>query len=190
MMPSGSSARLIARMASSAGSAVLGREILHLALADAVLAGAGAVHGERALDQPLDEGLGALRPPSASSMSTSSVRWKLPSPTWPTIGATSLLSAMSRWVSVTHSASREIGTQTSVGIILAPGRSVKLDSAASWRACQSRVRSSGLRGPFERPAAELRGDLAEPLATARRRSPSVPWNSRNSIGVSGSASLE
>ena len=70
---------------------------------------------------------------------------------------------MSRWVSVTHSASREIGTQTSVAIMLAPGRSVKFDNAASWRACQSRVRSSGLRGPFERPAAELRGDLAEAL---------------------------
>ena len=96
-------------------------------------------------------------------MSISSVRWKLPSPTWPTIGAISLLSAMSRWVSVTHSASREIGTQTSVAIILAPGRSVKVDSAASWRASHSRVRSSGLRRPLERAAAELAGDLAEAL---------------------------
>ena len=76
-------------------------------------------------------------------MSTSNVRWKLPSPTWPTIGAISLLSAISRWVSVTHSASREIGTQTSVGIMLEPGRSVKVENAAVWRASQSLVRSSG-----------------------------------------------
>ena len=96
-------------------------------------------------------------------MSTSSVRWKLPSPTWPTIGAISLLSAMSRWVSVTHSASRDSGTQTSVGIMLAPGRSVKVENAALWRASQSLVRSSGRDGPFERPAAEFLGDLAEAL---------------------------
>ena len=53
----GSSARLIAAMAASAGRAMLGREIFHLALPDAVLAGAGAVHGQRALDQPLVERL-------------------------------------------------------------------------------------------------------------------------------------
>ena len=35
--------------------AVLGQEIFHLALADAVLAGAGAVHRQRALDQPFEQ---------------------------------------------------------------------------------------------------------------------------------------
>ena len=55
-------------------------------------------------------------------MSTIMVRWKLPSPTWPTIGATTLLSAISAWVAVTHSASRDIGTQTSVASASAPGR--------------------------------------------------------------------
>ena len=53
------------------------------------------------------------------------------------------LSAMSRCVSVTHSASREIGTQTSVATIVRAGRSAKFDNAASWRASHSRVRSSG-----------------------------------------------
>ena len=96
-MSSGSSARLIARIAVERRLAVLGRKIFHLALADAVLAGAGAVHGERALDQPLQKRLGALRPRSASSRSISSDMWKLPSPTWPTIGATRPLSSISRW---------------------------------------------------------------------------------------------
>ena len=50
---------------------------------------------------------------------------------------------MSRCVSVTHSASREIGTQTSVATMAAPGPQREVDSAASWRACHSRVRSSG-----------------------------------------------
>src|SRR5215472_11204641 len=39
--------------------AVLGFQVLHLALADAVLAGAGAIHGERALDQPFQQTFGA-----------------------------------------------------------------------------------------------------------------------------------
>ena len=58
MMSSGSSARLIARIAASAGRPCSASEILHLALADAVLAGAGAVHRQRPLDQPLAERLG------------------------------------------------------------------------------------------------------------------------------------
>ena len=59
---------------------------------------------------------------SASLTSHSSTVWKLPSPTWPTIVDTSRVSRRSRWVSVTHSASREIGTQTSVVTGSAPGR--------------------------------------------------------------------
>ena len=50
-MSSGSRARLIARMAASAGSPSSACEILHLALSDAMLAGAGSVHGQRALHQ-------------------------------------------------------------------------------------------------------------------------------------------
>ena len=45
----------------------------------------------------------------------------------------------------------------------APGRSAKFDIAAWWRASHSRVRSSGSRGPVERPAAEFGRDLAEAL---------------------------
>src|SRR5262245_31194929 len=80
---------------------------------------------------------------SSSSMSISSVRWKFPSPTWPTMGAMIRLCSMSRCVSVPHSASRDIGTQTSVATMAAPGRSAKFDSAAWWRASHKRVRSSG-----------------------------------------------
>ena len=40
------------------GRAQLAGEVFHLALPDAVLAGAGAVHGQRALDQPLAQSLG------------------------------------------------------------------------------------------------------------------------------------
>ena len=47
----------------------------------------------------------------------------LPSPTWPTIGAIRPEASMSRLVSSTHSASREIGTQTSVATESTPGRS-------------------------------------------------------------------
>jgi hypothetical protein len=43
-----------------------------------------------------------------SSISVSTITWKFPSPTWPTIGATSPVRAISSSVSRTHSASREI----------------------------------------------------------------------------------
>ena len=54
----GSIARLIVRITSSP-VAELVVEVLHLALADAMLAGAGAVHGDGAEGEPADEGLGA-----------------------------------------------------------------------------------------------------------------------------------
>ena len=57
-MSSGSSACLIARITSSA-VAMLGRKIFHLALADAVLAGAGAVHGDGAFGEPREKFLRA-----------------------------------------------------------------------------------------------------------------------------------
>ena len=56
----GSSACLIARMTPIVGRAVLRQEIFDLALPDAVLAGAGAVHAQRALGQPLQEQLHRL----------------------------------------------------------------------------------------------------------------------------------
>ena len=70
---------------------------------------------------------------------------------------------MSRWVSVTHSASRDIGTQTSVGIMLGAGP----QREGRERRVVARLPEPGAllrpRGPFERPAAEFLGDLAEPL---------------------------
>ena len=94
--------------------AVLGGEIFHLALTDAVLAGAGAVHRERARSTSRSRNASARLISSASLGSTSSSIWKLPSPTWPTIGAMKPAFARRRaGVALTHSASREIGTQTS-----------------------------------------------------------------------------
>ena len=64
------------------------RGIRDLAEADAVLAGAGAAQrqrrgrsGDRAIE------LSARSSSSGSSGSSRKIRWKLPSPTWPTIGA-------------------------------------------------------------------------------------------------------
>src|SRR3954449_6872549 len=66
---------------------------------------------------------------SASLVSQTSEQWKLPSPTWPTIGDNRLSRLRSSSVSPTHSASREIGTQTSVATtpMLSPGRSAFTD---------------------------------------------------------------
>ena len=49
--------------------------------------------------------------------------WKLPSPTCPTIGVRRPFAAASARLSSMHSASREIGTQTSVARPSAPGLS-------------------------------------------------------------------
>ena len=55
---------------------------------DAVLAGAGAAHARsRACDTRCASAVRAARAPPASFGSNSTSRWKLPSPTWPTIGA-------------------------------------------------------------------------------------------------------
>jgi hypothetical protein len=66
-------------------TAEFGLEVFLLALPDAVLAGAGAAHRLRAFDQPMHEVL-AARHLVGSSTSHNSEQWKLPSPTWPTIG--------------------------------------------------------------------------------------------------------
>ena len=82
-------------MRSSASAPCSALRYRDLLLADAVLAGAGAAHGDRAQRQPLAERFA----PSISSrelMSISGETWKLPSPTWPTIGAMRPSSAMSR----------------------------------------------------------------------------------------------
>jgi hypothetical protein len=92
-----------------------------LAEADAVLAGAGAVHRERALDQLVVDRLD-LVPSRAAFGSIEKITWKLPSPTWPRIVRDGADVARSFLVSPMHSASRLIGTQTSVVQPTAPGR--------------------------------------------------------------------
>ena len=77
------------------GFAEFGFEVFHLALADAVLAGAGSVHGQRAFDQPFDSILGPRHLVGVLHVHQQR-RWKLPSPTWPTIGAMQPLVPMSR----------------------------------------------------------------------------------------------
>jgi hypothetical protein len=62
--------------------AVLGADVLQLAQADAVLAGAGAAGGQRERDELGVGGVERARA-AASPGSKNSVRWKLPSPTWP-----------------------------------------------------------------------------------------------------------
>jgi hypothetical protein len=51
-----------------------------------VLAGTGAVERKRTMDQPLIEALRFRHLPGSFGLTTI-VKWKLPSPAWPTIGA-------------------------------------------------------------------------------------------------------
>ena len=121
---------------------------------------------------------------SASSMSTSSVTWKLPSPTWPTIGATSLLLG---------------DVALGLGDAFGEPRDRHADIGRDDLARRAAARQADSR----RRAAPARAGCAPPawwsIRTARRRTrrrsrrsardcsatpASVPWNSRNSIGVS------
>ena len=175
-------------MAATAARPSSAGEIFHLALADAVLAGAGAVHGERALDQALDEGLGA-RELVGVAMSTSRVRWKLPSPTWPTIGAMSRLAAMSRWVS-RDAFGQPRDRHADIG-----GKGLRARPQAACRpigvvprlpepgALLGLVAQSNGPPPSSRAISPNRSDCSATPA-------SLPWNSTNSIGGSGSVSLE
>ena len=98
---------------------------------------------------------------AGSPASISASTWKLPSPTWPTMGAISPISAMSASVSAMHSASREIGTQTSVERPRAPGRKRQrrpVGVVARLPELRAFLRHAG---PQERPAAVFGGDLAE-----------------------------
>ena len=100
------------------------------------------------------------------------------------------LLSMSRLVSVTHSASREIGTQTSVDDDLArPGAGASGPEDIVARLPEPRAllrpRSPIRNGPppNSRAISPKRSDCSATPA-------SVPWNSRNSVGVSGRPSLE
>ena len=129
----------------------------------------------------------------------------MPSPTWPTSGASRLAAAISRLAAVMHSASREIGTQTSLddalgarpqrqrGVervvarlpepvaILGPGRPLEIGAAML-----ARDRLDGLR---------LLGDAglrAVELEEQGRRAPvpsSFEKRMQASIGTSSSSSI-
>ena len=96
---------------------------------------------------------------------------------------------MSRLVSRMHSASREIGTQTSVARASAPGRSSRAAQNASCRAAHSRLRSSA--SVAQRKSEPPNSTASSPTAAACSATPAAePWNSKNSVGASGKSSLE
>ena len=97
-------------------------EIANLALADAMLAGAGAIHAQARSTSRSRKPCTARRS-STLPASKSGMTWKLPSPTWPTMGASKPVLSISACVSPTQAARAEIGTQTSVVTTSAPGRS-------------------------------------------------------------------
>ena len=96
---------------------------------------------------------------------------------------------MSFCVSRMHSASREIGTQTSVAHMPQPGLAALAAHAASWRACHILLRSSAwpvqAKSPPPFSAASACTISACSLALA-----SVPWNSSISVLFRGRLSLE
>ena len=177
----GSSARLIARIRSTASpcSATSAFELVH---ADAVLAGAGSAHRDGAQADALRDPLGLARARAGSFGSNSTTTWKLPSPTWPTIGATSPVESMSARVSRMQSASREIGTQASVANPCLPGRQRQRRVVRRVARLPQPRAVLGLRRPLERAAAVLRGDRLHRLGLLAQRPPSLPWNSKNSVG--------
>ena len=124
----------------------------------------------------------AARISAGSSVSTSTLTWKLPSPTWPTIGAISFSRSRSAFVSMTQSASREIGTQTSVA---------KTPDAGPQRTRpRNRRRAAPARASAGPPRASRSGNRRRRTPRRSRRTPppapprppGVPWNSRKSVG--------
>ena len=128
------------------------------------------------------------RSASASSFGSSRLirkpRWKLPSPTWPTSGAIRKLSFRSFLVSMMHSVSLEIGTQTSVAQISQPGRSALLAYVTSWRAVHSAVRSSVLVAHLNSPP-PCSAAIDCTISACSLTPASVPWNSTNSVSLTG-----
>ena len=94
----------------------------------------------------------------------------MPSPAWPDetrSGTTRPRCPV--FVSTMHSASREIGTQTSVVHARAPGRSASAAYSASWRACHSVSRSSSRVAHSKPQPAVLGRERLHRLAPGRRR---------------------
>ena len=80
------------------------------------------------------------------------------------------MAARSSWVAVTHSASREIGTQTSVAKASLPGTSDFVAQNASCRACHSFCRSSSFAAHAVRATAQVFGNRRKGLGLLAGRS--------------------
>ena len=118
-------------------------------------------------------------------------RWKLPSPAWPTSGAIERGCLPGRaCVSTMHSASREIGTQTSVDPRLAAGPQRQRGVVGVVPRLPQPGAILGRRRPLEVGAAVLGGNLLHRRRAARRRRPR--WcrgTRRSSVGFSGVGQL-
>ena len=109
----------------------------------------------------------------------------MPSPTWPTIGAIEagvvdvLLASRAM-----HSASREIGTHTSVveALRAGPQRAARRSRRRGAPARAARVLGLVV-GPLEAAAAVLGGDRLHRLGLLRDAGRASPWNSKNSVGA-------
>ena len=88
-----------------------------------------------------------------------------------------------------HSASRLIGTQTSVAHMPQPGLAALAAHAASWRACHILVRSSAWLVQAKSPP-PCSAAIACTISACSLVLASVPWNSSSSRFLSGSESLE
>ena len=161
-MSSGSSARLIARMVSSAGSPCSAMQIFHLALADAVLAGAGAVHGDGAFGQAFEKILGALDLVGVVEIDQQQ-HMEIAVADMADHRREKPLSAASRWVSrdafgEPRDRHADVGRQR----LRARPQTARRPIGVVPRLPQPGA-VLGARRPIERPAAELLGDLAEAL---------------------------
>ena len=168
--------------------AVLGQQILHLALSDPVLAGAGAVHGERPFDQPLAEP-SRRATSSASVMSTSSVggncRRRHGRRSAPSSRLRDVALGLGDAFGQPRDRHADIGREAPARRAAAPRPPNRRRDAPATAGCAPPAASPIRTGRRRNPPRSRRS-----VRTARRRRPSVPWNSTNSIGVSGRSSLE
>ena len=104
------------------------------------------------------------------------------------MGAVSPSSSTSARAASTASLRREIGTQASVGMPWQPGRSASAAHHTSWRACQSRLRASGVSAQAK-PTPPCSAASSSATRTCCATLSGAPWNSRNKVGMTGSPSF-
>ena len=190
MMFCGSSARLIARIDVERRRAMLGLEVFHLALADAVLAGAGAVHGERALDQPLDEGLGARDLVGVVHVDQQRRRGNCRRRHGRRSARSGRSPSMSRLVSVdAFGKPRDRHADVGRERACAPGRSAARRPIGVVARLPEPRAVLGAWSPSRTARRRIRAAISPKRSTCSATPASVPWNSRNSIGVSGKREL-